>query len=86
MVEDLGFGDAVLHVVDGVADDDGDEDLNDVVENDRDPAPGEMLPISPEVGNERFKSFEHRDSSCRVFRSDELEALRMRSCFRLGWV
>ena len=52
-MEDLGFGDAVLHVVDGVADDDGDEDFDDVVEDDRDPAPGEMLPISPEVGCER---------------------------------
>jgi hypothetical protein len=64
--EDLGFGDAVLHIVDGVADDDGDKDFNDVVENDRDPAPGEMLPISPEVGNERFKFFEHSDSTAEL--------------------
>jgi hypothetical protein len=26
-----------------------------------------MFPISPEVGNERFKSFEHRCWSCRSF-------------------
>ena len=57
----FGLGDAVLHVVDGVADDDGDENLDDVVEDDRDPAPGEMLPISPEVGSERFQFVEHID-------------------------
>ncbi len=49
MVEDLGLGEAVLHVVDGVADDEGEEDFDDVVEDDRDPAPGERLPVSPEV-------------------------------------
>jgi hypothetical protein len=59
VVNDLGFGDAVLHVVDGVADDDGDEHLDGVVEDDRDPTPGEVLPVSPEVGYERFKSFQH---------------------------
>ena len=39
--EDFLLGDAVLHVVDGVADDGGDEHLDDVVKNGRNPAPGE---------------------------------------------
>ena len=50
MVDDLGFGDAVPHVVDGVADDDRDQHLDDVVEDDGDAAPGEILPVAPEVG------------------------------------
>ena len=49
-MDDLGFGDAVLHVVDGVANDKGDEDFDDVVKDDRDPTPGEILPVSTEVG------------------------------------
>ena len=57
--DDLLLGDAVAHVVDGVADDEGDEDLEDVVEDDRDPAPGEVLPVAPEVGVERPESFKH---------------------------
>ena len=85
MVDNLGFGDAVLHVVDGVTDDDGDEHLDGVVEDDCDPAPGEMLPISPEVGCQRFKSFEHVVSE---YPLDEmrLEGLRVRrvGCWR-GW-
>ena len=50
VIEDLLLGDAVLHVVDGVADDGGDEDFDDVVKNSRNPAPGERFPVSPEVG------------------------------------
>ena len=46
MEDDLLLGDAVAHVVDGVADDERDEDLDDVVEDDRDPAPGEVTSSS----------------------------------------
>ena len=46
----LAFGDAVLHVVDGVADNERDKDFDDVIKDDRDPTPGEILPISTEVG------------------------------------
>ena len=63
VIEDFGFGDAVLHVIDGVADDERQENLNDVIEDDRYPTPGEILPISPEVGNERSKFFKHIESS-----------------------
>ncbi len=59
MEEDLLLGDAVAHVVDGVADDDGDEDLDDVVEDDGDAAPGEVLPVAPEVGIEGFQAIHH---------------------------
>ncbi len=83
VVDDLCFSDAVLHIVDGVADDEGDENFNDVVEHDREPAPGEVLPISPEVGCEGSEFFEHIDSSYRSFDQMRLEALRMRSGFRL---
>jgi hypothetical protein len=48
--EDLLLGDAVLHVVDGVADDGGEKYLDYVVKNSRNPAPGERFPVSPEVG------------------------------------
>ncbi len=60
-IEDFALGDAVLHVVDGVADDDGDENLDDVVKDGRDPTPGEVFPVSPEVGCERFEFVEHMD-------------------------
>jgi len=50
VVEDFLLGDAVLHVVDGVTDDGGEEDFDDVVKNGRNPTPGERFPISPEVG------------------------------------
>src|ERR1700748_641402 len=36
VMDDFGFCDAVLHVIDGVADDDGNEDLDGVVEDDCD--------------------------------------------------
>ncbi len=71
VVEDLGFGDAVLHVVDGVADDEREQDADDVVEDDRDASPGEVLPVALEVGNEWSEFLEHIDSFCGL-RSDEV--------------
>ena len=41
MMEDYALGEVVLHVVNGVADDGWEQHLDDVVENDRNPAPGE---------------------------------------------
>ncbi len=41
VIEDFLLGDAVLHVVDGMADDGWNEHLDDVVKNGRNPAPGE---------------------------------------------
>ena len=70
-MKDLFLREVMFHVVDGVADDERDEDFDDVVEDGRDPAPGEMLPISPEVGCERLQFVKHiwlRQS----FRSDEV--------------
>ncbi len=49
VVDDFGLGEAVLHVVDGAADDERDENLDDVIEDDRYAAPGEALPVAPEV-------------------------------------
>ena len=59
MVDDLSFGETVLHVVNGAADDEGDKDFDYVVEDDRYAAPGETLPVSPEVWEQRSKSIEH---------------------------
>ena len=59
VVDDLGFGDAVLHVVDGVADDEREELRDDVVDDDRDPTPGEVLPVALEVGEEWADAGEH---------------------------
>ncbi len=59
MVDDLLLGDAVAHVVDGVADDEGEHDLDDVVEDDGHPTPGEVFPVAPEVGVEWPKFFKH---------------------------
>src|ERR1019366_1683464 len=59
VVDDLGFGDAVFHVIDGVADDERKNYADDVVGYDRHPTPGEILPISPEVRVERSDAFEH---------------------------
>jgi len=42
----------VAHVVDGVADDERDEDLDGVVEENGDAAPGEGLPVALEVRDE----------------------------------
>ena len=53
VVDDLGLGEAVLHIVDGAADDQRDENLDDVVADDGYAAPGEALPVSPEVWEER---------------------------------
>ncbi len=41
MMEDYTLREMVLHVVNGVADDGWEQHLNDVVENNRNPAPGE---------------------------------------------
>ena len=59
VVDDLGLGDAEAEVIDRVADDQREEDGNDVVEDDGHAAPGELFPISPEVGGKGFEAFEH---------------------------
>ena len=50
VVENFLLRDAVAHVVDGVADDERNQNLGDVIGNDSNPSPGEMLPVAPEVG------------------------------------
>ncbi len=50
VVDDEGFGHAVLHVVNSVADDAGQEDAKGVVTDDCDASPREILPVALEVG------------------------------------
>lgn len=49
MVDDLLLSYSVTHVVDGMADNGGEQDFDGVVEQNGDPTPGEILPVSPEV-------------------------------------
>src|ERR1017187_8123502 len=58
-MDDLGFGDAVFHVIDSVPDDQRENDADDVVCDDRDPSPGEIFPIALEIGCERSDAIEH---------------------------
>lgn len=59
-MKDLLLADAGAQVVDGVADDEGQENLDGVVEQDSDPTPGEMFPVALEVGCEWFETVEHK--------------------------
>ncbi len=60
VVLDLGGGEAVLHVLDGVADEQRDHGLGGVVDDERETAPGEAPPVAAEVGEERSEAGEHK--------------------------
>ena len=61
VMQDLLLGDAGAEIVYSVTDDQRQQDLDGVVEHDRDPTPGEVLPVALEVGRERADLFNHGD-------------------------
>ena len=59
VVDDLGGGDAMLHIVQRMTDDGRNQDAENIVKNDRYASPGEVLPIAFQVRRERSDLIKH---------------------------
>lgn len=63
MKENLLLRDAVAHIINRMANDDGHKDLDDVIEDDGDAAPGKRFPVALEIGIQRFEASHHAEDS-----------------------
>jgi hypothetical protein len=61
LVDDLVGVEAVLHVGDGVADDQGDQCLRTVIDEQGEEAEGEAAPVASEVGEEGAEAGKHKE-------------------------
>ena len=64
--KDFVRGGGVAEVVDGLADNNGKDGAYGVVDDDGDAAPGELVPVTPKVGEEGAEAIEHGDLMLRV--------------------
>ena len=65
VVDDFGVSDALAHIVDGVADDEGKNDADEIVGDHRDASPGEIFPVALEVRKQRSNLIKHAEDFSR---------------------